>query len=105
MKQSINKLFANMALAGAFSLTLLASQASASFLDYDHSAASVNPDSVPVETSSPMQGNGFIDYDHSAESVSDGNMKPGSKQSANDTDAMRSCGFIDCDHSPHGIQS
>ena len=99
MKQSINKIITNTALAGAFSLTLLASQASASFLDYDHSAESVNHNSVPVETSSPMKSNCFIDYDHSAESVSDGNMNPSSDQSANDADAMRSCAFIDCDHS------
>ena len=99
MKQSLNKIITNTALAGAFSLTLLASQASASFLDYDHTAESVNHGSVPIETSSPMKSNGFIDYDHSAESVTDGNMTPSSEQSANDTDAMRSCGFIDCDHS------
>jgi hypothetical protein len=102
MKHSINmkKLIANTALAGAFSMTLLASQAWASFIDYDHSAESVQHSSAPVDTGTPMKSGGFIDYDHSAESVSTGDMRPNTAQ-----EAPGMCGFLDCDHSPHGIKS
>jgi hypothetical protein len=93
MKHSISmkKILADTALAGALSLTLVASQAMASFVDYDHSAEGVHK-SASVYTGTSMKIGGFIDHDHSAEGVSTGNMAPSGKK------APGMCGFIDCDH-------
>ena len=93
MKHSISmkKILADTALAGALSLTLIASQAMASFVDYDHSAEGVHQ-SASVYTGTPVKSGGFIDHDHSAEGVSTGNVMP------NRTKAPGTCGFIDCDH-------
>jgi len=93
MKHSISmkKILADTALAGALSLTLITSQAMASFVDYDHSAEGVHQ-SASVYTGTPVKSGGFIDHDHSAEAASTGNMAPSGKKSPG------MCGFIDCDH-------
>ena len=94
MKHSISmrNILADIALAGAFSLSLIAAHAMASFVDYDHSPEGVHHN-ASVYTGTPMKSGGFIDHDHSAEGVSFEAMGPsGSK-------APGTCGFIDCDHS------
>lgn len=93
MKHSISmkNTLANIALAGTLSLTLVASQAMASFIDYDHSAEGVHQ-SASVYTGTPVKSGGFIDHEHSAEGVSTGNAAPSGKK------APGMCGFIDCDH-------
>ena len=99
MKHSISmrNILTDIALAGAFSLTLIAAQALASFVDYDHSPEGVHH-SASVYTGTPMKNRGFIDHDHSAEGVASGHMgTSGSK-------APGMCGFIDCDHSSSGIK-
>lgn len=88
---SMKNILANIALAGALSLTLAASQAMASFVDYDHSAEGVHQ-SASVYTGTPVKSGGFIDHEHSAEGVSTGNRAPSGKT------APGMCGFIDCDH-------
>ena len=100
MKQatSINNLITNIALAGVLSLSLAASQAVASFVDYDHSAEGISR-SASVYTGTPMKSGAFLDHDHSAESVSNGTTKPYSRKSGG------MCGFIDCDHSAYGTRS
>jgi hypothetical protein len=89
---SMKSILADMALAGTLTLTLLATQAVASFVDYDHSPEGVHH-SASVYTGTPMKNMGFIDHDHSAEGVSSEYMGPsGSK-------GPGMCGFLDCDHS------
>ena len=106
---SLSKSITALSLAGALSMTLATSQAVASFLDYDHSAASVTESatvyggesmkSASMHTGTPMKSNGFIDYDHSAESVSSGSMNTSSGK------APGNCGFLDCDHTLTGMKS
>lgn len=100
MKQatSINNLITTISLAGVLTLTLAASQAVASFVDYDHSAEGVSQ-SASVYTGTPMKSGGFVDYDHSAEGASYGGMRPNSAK------APGMCGFLDCDHSSQATRS
>lgn len=99
MKQAtaMTKLFTTASLAGALALSLTATTALASFVDYDHSAEGVSHN-ASVYAGTPMKSGAFLDYDHSAESVSNGTMRSNST-----TRSGGMCGFIDCDHSAHGV--
>ena len=106
---SLSKSITALSLAGALSMTLVTSQAVASFIDYDHSAASVTESaavyggdsmkSASMDTGDSMKSNGFIDYDHSAESVSSGSTRSSSGS------APGNCGFLDCDHTLSNMKS